>query len=44
MSAVAAFAIGAATIVAAGMAANKLISNLYEMPQMDTRRSLVKGQ
>ena len=39
MSAVAAFAIGAATIVAAGMAANKLISNLYEMPQMDNDAS-----
>jgi predicted nucleic acid-binding Zn-ribbon protein len=34
-----ALAIGAATIVAAGMLANKLISNLYEMPQMDTDQS-----
>jgi hypothetical protein len=35
----AAFAIGAATIVAAGMLANKLIANLYEMPTMDTDQS-----
>ena len=34
-----ALAIGGATIVAAGMAANKLISNLYEIPQMDTDQS-----
>jgi hypothetical protein len=39
MSAIAAFAIGAATIVAAGMVANKLISNLYELPQIDTDQS-----
>jgi predicted nucleic acid-binding Zn-ribbon protein len=42
----AAFAIGAATIVAAGMAASKLIANLYEMPTMDTdqsRQATVKG-
>jgi hypothetical protein len=32
-------AIGVATVVAAGMLANKLISNLYEMPQMDTDQS-----
>jgi hypothetical protein len=39
MSALSAFAIGAATIVAAGMAANRLIANLYEMPQIDTDQS-----
>ena len=33
------FVVGAATIVAAGMLANKLISNLYEMPTMDTDQS-----
>jgi uncharacterized coiled-coil protein SlyX len=34
-----AFVVGAATIVAAGMLANKLIANLYEMPTMDTDQS-----
>jgi predicted nucleic acid-binding Zn-ribbon protein len=34
-----ALAIGGATIVAAGMLANKIISNLYEMPTMDTDQS-----
>jgi len=34
-----AFVVGAATIVAAGMAANRLIANLYEMPQIDTDQS-----
>jgi hypothetical protein len=34
-----ALAIGGAAIIAAGMAANKLISNLYEMPQMDNDAS-----
>ncbi len=41
-----AFVVGAATIVAAGMLANKIISNLYEMPTMDTdasRQSTVKS-
>ena len=34
-----AFVVGAATIVAGVMAANKLISNLYEMPNIDTDSS-----